>query len=210
MRTRSLLAVSAVLILASCGGGSQSAPETTVAPVALTCASGGICAIGDTGPGGGIVFYDAGSLQSWGRYLEAAPNTWSNTAGDPKMEWGCSNAFTPGALGTAIGTGAANTAAIVAGCFISGDAAKLADALTFGGKSDWFLPSKDELNLMYINLKRQGIGDLDAVGYWSSSEILAGAAWFQFFYGGDLGVEGDQGYGFKFYAYSVRPVRAFG
>ncbi|MCX6532985.1 MAG: hypothetical protein NTW34_02145, partial [Actinobacteria bacterium] len=72
------------------------ATTTTVAAtttVALTCANGGVCAVGDTGPGGGIVFYDAGSVQSWGRYLEAACAGWQNncdgTTADPQAEWGC-------------------------------------------------------------------------------------------------------------------------
>ena len=37
---------------------------------AATCSKGGSCKVGDVGPAGGIVFYDAGSLQWWGRYLE--------------------------------------------------------------------------------------------------------------------------------------------
>jgi len=89
------------------------------------CVAGGSCAIGDTGPGGGIVFYDAGSVQPWGRYLEAAPAGWSGGPSDPLIGW-CSNTDTliPGAMGTAIGTGAANTANMLAAC--SSGAANLA------------------------------------------------------------------------------------
>jgi hypothetical protein len=50
---------------------------------ARTCAAGGPCRIGDMGPGGGIVFYDAGSIQPWGRYLEAAPPGWINRMSTP-------------------------------------------------------------------------------------------------------------------------------
>jgi hypothetical protein len=37
------------------------------------------CAVGAMGPGGGRVFYDAGSEQPWGRFLEVAPQTWGET-----------------------------------------------------------------------------------------------------------------------------------
>ena len=93
------------------------------------CVAGGPCAIGDTGPGGGIVFYDAGSVQPWGRYLEAAPEGWSGAPWDPLAAW-CSNTTTliPGAMGTALGTGAANTANMLAAC--SSGAANLARSYT--------------------------------------------------------------------------------
>ena len=39
-----------------------------------SCASGGACSVGDLGPGGGIVFYAPGGMNSWGRYVEAAPD----------------------------------------------------------------------------------------------------------------------------------------
>jgi len=66
------------------------------------CVVGVSCPIGSTGPGGGIVFYDAGSQQWWGRYLEVAPNVWAGrrlNAGsdleglhDPYIDW-CAGSF---------------------------------------------------------------------------------------------------------------------
>ena len=42
---------------------------------AAACTNEGTnCKVGDVGPGGGIVFYDAGSMQWWGRFLEAKPD----------------------------------------------------------------------------------------------------------------------------------------
>ncbi|MBV1864294.1 MAG: hypothetical protein KUG74_07630, partial [Rhodobacteraceae bacterium] len=55
------------------------------------------------------------------------------------------------AAGAAIGDGAGNTAAIVIGCSETGIAAKVCANHTDGTYSDWFLPSKDELNQMYLN-----------------------------------------------------------
>ena len=52
-------------------------PPTPTKPAAALCVVGNPCAMGTKGQGGGIVFYDAGSSQSWGRYLEAAPAGWS-------------------------------------------------------------------------------------------------------------------------------------
>ena len=74
-----------------------------------------------------------------------------------------------GTTGTAIGTGQANTTAIInqAGC-MSG-AAWLCNDLTKGGYSDWYLPSKDELNKLYLN--QVAIGGFDDYYYWSSSEL---------------------------------------
>ena len=185
------------------------ATTTTVAAttttVALACASGGLCAVGDTGPGGGIVFYDAGSVQSWGRYLEAAPfgdevqRTWA-TGGNQ-------SAAVSGADGTAIGTGEQNTADIVAqsGNVAVTSAAVYCSELVSGGQSDWFLPSKNELNLMYTNLHSAStpLGGFSSVYYWSSSEGGGSIAWFRNFDGG------GQYYDGKSVSLSVRPVRAF-
>jgi hypothetical protein len=72
-----------------------------------------------------------------------------------------------------------------------------------GGHDDWFLPSKDELNLMYRNLKEQNLGGFSEDYYWSSSENNAGRAWYQDF------LNGFQGNTNRNNLNRVRPVRAF-
>ena len=106
------------------------------------------------------------------------------------------------------GTGAmdgANKTAVMLGVCTSG-AANLADAYTATVNGvvygDWFLPSKGELNQMYVH--RTAIGGFSTGYYWSSSEYDAVRnAWFQGFSGG------NQTYGAKDGADDVRPVRAF-
>ena len=193
------------------------ATTTTVAAttttVALACASGGLCAVGDTGPGGGIVFYvHANGTFACGEtlnqnctYLEAAP-----VGDEVQRTWatgGNQNAAVSGADGTAIGTGEQNTADIVAqsGNVAATSAAVYCSELVSGGQSDWFLPSKDELNLMYTNLHSAStpLGGFSSVYYWSSSESAAGHARLQGF------DSGSQYSDRKTSTYFVRPVRAF-
>lgn len=162
-----------------------------------------------TGPAGGYIFYDKGSYSNGWRYLEAAPDS---TEWAPER-WG-SYTFLIGATGTAIGTGQSNTTIIVNWLNNNSDdthgdvtyktdrAAYLCDALIVGGYSDWFLPSKDELNLMYENLYLNRVGYFQ-VHYWSSSESSASNAWGQTFYTG-----GQYDY-FKYDYLGVRAVRAF-
>jgi hypothetical protein len=106
---------------------------------------------------------------------------------------------------TALGTGAANTTKLLA-CNDAVNAAKLVDALTDGGYSDWYLPSKDELNKLYLN--RNLVGNFtDWIGwYWSSSEFYlapASHAWFQRFSDGSQDGEG------KGYQKGIRAIRSF-
>ncbi len=134
-------------------------------------------AVGDTGPAGGIVFYDKGSYSDGWRYLEAAPSDQSSG-----IQWG-GYGTTVGGTSTATGTGAANTAAIVARLGTgSSYAARVCAELVLGGYDDWFLPSRDELNQMY---QKQGvIGGFASDSYWSSSEYGSYGAWGQHFYNG--------------------------
>jgi hypothetical protein len=110
-----------------------------------------------------------------------------------------------GADGIAIGTGNQNTIDIMTGCSEAGIAARLCGDLVLGGYSDWYLPSKDELNQLYIN--RVAIGGFASSDYWSSTENSNGDAWGQGFY---------NGYQFSFskvvpyyFSFAVRAVRAF-
>jgi len=116
-----------------------------------------------------------------------------------------------GSLGTAIGTGAANTDAIIAQNGAGGTyAAGLARAYTSGLFSGWYLPSKDELNKLYLN--RVAIGGFDTTSYcyyWSSSEAGSSEAdacyaWSQHFGDGELSrcPKGN-------YTARVRAVRSF-
>ena len=116
-------------------------------------------------------------------------------------EWGCFGTVIPGADGTALGTGNQNTIDIMAGCATAGIAARICGDLALNGFSDWYLPSKDELNKLYIN--RLVVGGFTSELYWSSSEIDSNNAWFQFF------LNGLQNLDVKSSANHVRAVRAF-
>jgi hypothetical protein len=158
--------------------------------------------LGDTGPAGGLIFYiDDADAHAW-TYLEAAP---SSTEWISK-QWGKDGIAVTG-TGTAIGTGKNNTALIVAKLneapAETDRAAQLCDALSYGGYSDWFLPSKDELNEMYVNLHQQGVGGFETLSYWSSSESDPDYAWQQYF---GSGSRDDYN---KNYEDRVRAIRSF-
>jgi hypothetical protein len=117
--------------------------------------------------------------------------TWDRLTGDFYSYQGTNR----GAIGTAIGTGFSNTSNIIAsqGGTASSYAAGVARAYTGGGYTDWYLPSKDELNKLYLN--RVAIGGFISNSnglYWSSSEIQSypyHSAWLQdFSNGGPLSI----------------------
>lgn len=156
-----------------------------------------IYAIGLTGPAGGIVFYvTADGLNG----MEAAPSDQSSGA-----VWGC-NGNVLGATGTAVGTGAQNTQTILATCNEAGIAARIATAYTLNGYTDWYLPSKDEINLLFSarNLVGGFCSDSSCnTYYWTSSEYDAQRVWYKMF------SVGGQTKWLKTRTYRVRAIRDF-
>jgi uncharacterized protein YjdB len=116
------------------------------------------------------------------------------------IQWGCAGVAS-GATGSAIGSGAANTTAIATVCG-AGTAGYLCDNLTLNGFSDWYLPSYNELNKLYIN--RGTIGGFSTALYWSSTEINGLNSWYQDFSTGGFGFNPGKGY-----LRNVRAVRSF-
>jgi hypothetical protein len=104
----------------------------------------------------------------------------------------------------AVGRGRANTNAMLQACSFGGAASAANNYSTASTvPSDWFLPSLGEAMLMYTNLRQAGVGGFASDVYWSSTELDAPTAWFQYF------VDGSQGIYFKDVALRVRAVRAF-
>jgi hypothetical protein len=176
--------------------------------------------IGDIGPAGGIIFYDretasdskadgktdslaaGGKAADW-RYLEAAPAETEFAA-----PWGAYGVNING-TGPTVGSGKGNTQLIVERLRTLGEskcAAQLCAKLSYNGFTDWFLPSKDELDLMYKNLKKNNLGKFSVkISYWSSSQANNDSAWYQSF---DNGKQYNYG-NYKYDSFSVRAVRSF-
>jgi hypothetical protein len=171
-------------------------------------------AIGDIGPAGGFVFYITGDGLHG---LEAAPEDIGGNATATSVAWGCYGTLLSGMNELGVGSGAHNTSQRDL-CDDPTTAAKSAAAYVHNGYTDWFLPSKDELNLMWVNLAdtdeggagtNSGVGDLGNPGgfantfYWSSSQYISYSAWSQNFY------DGTQFGPSKGFTVRVRAVRAF-
>ena len=212
--------------------------------VALTCATGGTCIVGNTGPGGGVVFYVAAlNFTSIGstcatecKYMEAATTdqstgiVWATTAtscynsGSTSSANDCqTNSIYLGSStdqdasrtsATEIGKGMENTNQAYSRLTTAGSAttstyaAGIAWAYTNNGKDDWFLPSKDELNELF--LERVSVGGFSTDNYWSSSERVVP----HFNRASGYGFDPDPFFGgpndpVKWFVASVRPVRAF-
>lgn len=205
------------------------AGETKVLELSA-CARGESCAVGDTGPGGGIVFYvsdtnfkSSGSdCENTCKYLEAAPYDapvtlpWSAPVSSCYATGGTSgtdnceiNSIHQGlqqdglrTASFAVGMGMSNTNLIyyrftdTGGGDVSTYAAGYAWAFENNGKTDWYLPSNDELNFMCkwvlgnsetqtscsggVLNSGKGSAGFVADDYWSSSEFENTFAWIRF------------------------------
>jgi hypothetical protein len=156
-------------------GGLTAATSNTVNVAVLGCAQGGTCDIGETGPGGGTVFYYSAAGFNCGpnftdrcNYLEVAPNTWNGGTADPILRWdptgGDDNlvgypdlvtdsypAVTAHINESEIGLGYKSSVYLV-NYYISRTsdpyAAGAARGYTGGGKTDWYLGTSVEMNLL--------------------------------------------------------------
>ena len=151
---------------------------------------------------GGIVFYIDESGEH-GLVSDIVDLASPGNAADSTHQWSTVYEDT-GASGDGIGAGAMNTLLIVSAQRGDTDsAARLCADLVRGGYGDWYLPSKEELNLMYNNLKVAGLGGFASTFYWSSTEFASYIAWAQDF---DVGF---QIFNLKLFNDRVRAVRAF-
>jgi hypothetical protein len=143
--------------------------------------------------------------------LEAAPTNWNGPGGDPLRSWatnanGNRTTLVTGADGTAIGSGYQNSVDVVnqTGNVSATSAAVLARSYAGGSKSDWHLPSYDELHQLWT--QRVTVGGFTNGWYWSSSEHSAGGAKVLFIPDGSTNGVSDK----HCECNPVRPIRAFG
>jgi hypothetical protein len=153
--------------------------------------------IGDLVPAlGGYIFYlDGSGCHGLVAKTQNEPSTY---------QWSTTDFYTS-AFASGIFGGAQNTKKSIARAIVNGGTCPAATqaSLTVGGFNDWYLPSKDELDMMYVNLHLQGLGGFATSYYWSSTEYGSSFAWGQDF---------DDGFQLNFGKYTtayVRAVRAF-
>jgi len=191
----------------------------------------GAYVVDDIGPAGGRIFYvdgvgDKKMLPGTKRYLEAASydaiekSVWSNITNTPILVKPTAKGSNPQTLvaGTskAIGAGQTNTKNIIFQNGHKDSAAKRCVGFDQGNFHDWFLPSKDELDLIYNVLKVDCCIDDFSDVYWSSSEYSSelsnfnsNSAWSRIF--SESGVEGVISWGDfdKKNTNAVRCIRSF-
>jgi len=142
-------------------------------------------AIGDSA-GGGIVFYDSGTTNSWGRYLVAATDDqsagakWATATGTNDLASIDPNVATDYGMIPAVsgmGAGKTNQAVLMAAANTnaSGLSAYVCANYNGGGYTDWWLPSIEELRQLYA--QRLVVGGFSATLYWSSSQYTTSNAW---------------------------------
>ena len=183
-------------------GGTQAAPAQ--AQPAAPVAPAKTYKIGDTGPAGGIIFYDKGNNNGGWRYLEAAPADINRQLKAYTEEINITDCIERG-----VGWGKRNTVAIMKEATNKGGgfgwAAQACDAYSLNGFNDWYLPARDELHYMYGNLHMQGLGNFKNEWYWSSTAINS---WNNPFFREHFS-DGRQESSHGSYDCRVRPIRQF-
>ena len=181
------------------------------------------CKVGDVGPAGGIIVYDAGSDKPWGRYLEIAPKECEGRALSFKARTPIKSE--PSKTSTSIGSGRVNSLYLFFRLLhYDYDPLQYKEtAVTFALEKpcinkEWFLPSKDELNEAFrvLSHSRTGsaltpLGGFEKGYYWTSSDYNGTTAWTQYFADGQQfdrvqTLSANNGNGKPFF---VRPMRAF-
>jgi hypothetical protein len=156
--------------------------------------------------GGGLVFYifqsgDPGYVAGETHGLIASSSDLSTYT-----DWKNNGGFTDIATGTGIGTGLANTNAIISSHGSSATyAAGFARAYNGGGYTDWYLPSRDELYKMHISIGQgaNNIANMRSETYWSSSQSDSYQAYYMFAQNGNITTI------WKDWGKAVRAIRTF-
>ena len=180
------------------------------------CATENICSIGDTGPGGGIVFYVGAAFTETGtacntkcNYLELAPKFWFSNPEPVGNLMPTSAGSLASTTSSAFGTGWTNTS-YLSGYSNSGTGvyAAVRYGAATGTVGQWFLPSANELGVLWNSpITTQLTFDF----YWSSTYLGAFAGTEYCFPKGDAGCGGTGSYNGGYFnnPHSVRPIRAF-
>jgi len=159
--------------------------------------------IGETGPAGGLIFFDKGNNSDGWRYLEAAPSDLP-----AKLKPVTENINRSESSERIVGRGRTNTQAIMREAADKGGgfgwAAQGCTTFSLNGFSDWFLPSRDELNWVYGNLHMKRLGSFKGETYLTSTASGTSSGvhfWNQNF------ADGRQSDYSHTYEYWVRPIR---
>jgi hypothetical protein len=169
-----------LVALSACGGDSSSQRMRNAALDTRTCAEGGQCVVGDTGPGGGVVFYDAGEDREWGRYLEAAQLSWGD--GLPDALKSSLYKSHGGEMVASLNEGALSSSAPFSTSNVSLGGGKAAwEAVkdfrcnrcitniiaeqNKGAIDDWYLPNKTELGELF----KSNVRPMNSRYYWTST-----------------------------------------
>jgi hypothetical protein len=183
--------------------------------VGSTCSTGGVCKIGDTGPGGGVVFYisdtpinAAEGISGGGIYLEIAPQNWNSNPGTEYGSIFASSSTSVTGTSSAIGSGAENSRLWREALGTSASAVTTAVNRTLNGVSDWFVPSYNELTTAITTLAPLGLANLPAsVNLWSSTQSSSDSTKTDNAWATNPPVLNST---LKSTGLSVRPIRAFG